>query len=90
MKDDGHQSAPANIGLLLYQINHLCMIRILFLALLFIGARPGHLNDDFCGISNKSFTHGERILYKVHYSVIGIFVDAGDASFTVDRTFFGN
>jgi hypothetical protein len=90
VKDDGHQSAPANNGLFLYQINHLCMIRILFFALLFIGARPGIPNDDFCGISNKSFTHGERILYKVHYSVIGIYVDAGDASFTVDRTIFGN
>lgn len=69
------------------------MKRILFFVLfgmLLIGARPAVDFNEFCGISNMSFTHGERILYKVHYNVIGIYVDAGDASFTVDRTIFDN
>ncbi len=45
---------------------------------------------DFCGIVNTTFSHGENITFKVFYSVIGIYVDAGDASFTVNRTRFNN
>lgn len=42
--------------------------------------------DDFCGTSNTTFASGEVIDFKVFYSVIGLYVDAGDARFTVDRT----
>lgn len=45
---------------------------------------------DFCGIVNTTFSHGENITFKVYYSVIGLYVDAGDATFTVDRTRFNN
>lgn len=46
--------------------------------------------DDFCGISNTAFAHGEKVVFKVFYNVIGIYVDAGEATFTVDRTSFNN
>jgi Protein of unknown function (DUF3108) len=46
--------------------------------------------NDFCGIVNTTFTHGEHITFKVYYSVIGFFVDAGDASFTVNQTRLNN
>lgn len=36
----------------------------------------------FCGTRNTSFAVGERITLKVFYSVVGIYVDAGTASFT--------
>src|SRR4051812_43751215 len=38
--------------------------------------------DDFCGIRNTSFVAGEQISYVVFYNVIGIYVNAGNASFT--------
>lgn len=38
--------------------------------------------DDFCGIRNTAFQSGERIEYTIFYSVIGLYVNAGDASFT--------
>lgn len=66
------------------------MKKIILFAALFIGAKPRSVYDDFCGISNRSFTHGERIFFKINYSVIGIYVDAGDASFTVDQTMLDN
>jgi len=41
--------------------------------------------DDFCGINNKTFLSGERITFKVFYSVIGIFIEAGTAQFSMNR-----
>jgi hypothetical protein len=39
--------------------------------------------NDFCGVKNRSFKSGEVITFKVFYSVIGLYVDAGTASFSV-------
>ena len=39
--------------------------------------------DDFCGIKNKTFISGEVLTYNVFYSVAGLYVNAGSASFTV-------
>ncbi|MFZ9661319.1 MAG: DUF3108 domain-containing protein, partial [Chitinophagaceae bacterium] len=41
--------------------------------------------DDFCGISNSTFGNGEKITYKVFYNVIGLYVDAGTAYFSINR-----
>jgi hypothetical protein len=38
--------------------------------------------DDFCGLKNTSFQAGEQISYIVYYNVAGIFVNAGNATFT--------
>ena len=38
--------------------------------------------DDFCGIHNTAFLSNESITYSVFYSVIGLYVNAGTASFT--------
>jgi hypothetical protein len=38
--------------------------------------------DDFCGIRNRSFQQGEEISYAVYYSVVGLYVHAGTATFT--------
>jgi hypothetical protein len=46
--------------------------------------------DDFCGISNGAFAHGEKVVFKVFYNVIGIYVDAGEATFTVEKSQFNN
>lgn len=37
--------------------------------------------DDFCGIRNTAFLGGESITFNIFYSVIGIYVNAGTASF---------
>ena len=39
--------------------------------------------DDFCGIRNYSFQNGESITYTIFYSVIGVYVNAGTAIFSV-------
>jgi hypothetical protein len=46
--------------------------------------------DDFCGIRNTSFQDGENITYTVFYNVIGIYVNAGQASFTTTLTRMNN
>ena len=38
--------------------------------------------DDFCGIRNYCFQDGESISFTVFYSVIGLYVNAGSATFT--------
>ncbi len=39
--------------------------------------------DDFCGIRNKAFHSGERLVFRVFYA-LGIYVSAGEAVFTVN------
>jgi hypothetical protein len=46
--------------------------------------------NDFCGVFNFAFGNGEVITFKVFYNVIGLFVDAGTASFTVSNTKLNN
>ena len=38
--------------------------------------------DEFCGIKNTAFGAGEEISYTVYYAVAGIYIDAGNATFT--------
>lgn len=63
-----------------------------FIILLFFASSSIQLSagTDFCGVVNTAFTGGEHISFKIYYSVIGIFVDAGDASFTVTQTRLNN
>jgi hypothetical protein len=46
--------------------------------------------DDFCSIRNHAFQAGERIDYTVFYNVIGIYVNAGTATFTTQLERFNN
>ncbi len=39
-------------------------------------------DDEFCEIKNTAFQAGEEISYTVYYSVAGIYIDAGNATFT--------
>lgn len=39
--------------------------------------------DDFCGLRNKAFQEGENITFNVFYSVMGLYVNAGTANFSV-------
>ena len=39
-------------------------------------------DDDFCGIRNTAFLQNEILTYNVFYSVIGIYINAGTATFS--------
>jgi hypothetical protein len=38
--------------------------------------------DDFCGIRNYAFQPGEQLSFTIYYSIIGIYVNAGNATVT--------
>jgi hypothetical protein len=40
--------------------------------------------DDFCGIRNTAFGDGETLTYRIYYSIIGIYVNAGHATVTTN------
>lgn len=40
-------------------------------------------STDFCGSANDSYAIGEVVNFKIFYNVIGLYVDAGNASFSV-------
>jgi Protein of unknown function (DUF3108) len=65
------------------------MIRNLFtLFLMLLGASTTSTGDDFCTYRNNSFIDGETISFKIQYTVIGLWADAGTATFTVNSTLF--
>jgi Protein of unknown function (DUF3108) len=49
-----------------------------------------HANDEFCSSKTNVFKSGEKIDYTIFYSVIGIYVNAGNASFTTTATSYAN
>ena len=56
---------------------------MLFL-LLVTGWNSLSAGDEFCGLRNRTFEEGESISFNVFYSVIGLYVNAGTANFTVN------
>ncbi len=42
---------------------------------------PLRAGEEFCGTRNKSFLAGETIMYKVYYTLAGVYVAAGEAMF---------
>ncbi len=60
------------------------MIKIGFTLVLSILAIPLSAGSEFCGVNNTAFLSGERTTFKVFYNVIGIYVDAGTTTFSVN------
>lgn len=59
------------------------MKKIIFSTVLFcLIAGKLTAGDDFCGIRNIAFKAGEKIDFTIYYSVIGLYVNAGNATFT--------
>jgi len=50
--------------------------------LMFFAIKARDPQDEFCGITNTTFQAGEEVAYTVYYSVAGIYIDAGTATFT--------
>ena len=58
------------------------ILKALFLLVGFSVAAQNEGMDDFCGIKNTAFTPGEMITMKVFYNTLGMYVGAGEATFT--------
>jgi hypothetical protein len=43
---------------------------------------PLKAGDDFCGLPNHAFQAGESITYRVYYTLAGVYIAAGEATFT--------
>jgi len=43
---------------------------------------PLRAGDDFCGLPNHAFQAGESITYRVYYTLAGVYIAAGEATFT--------
>src|SRR5215813_3712435 len=57
-------------------------LSILSLAFVTFGMKAKAPGDEICGIKNTSFQAGEEITYTVYYAVAGIYIDAGNATFS--------
>lgn len=58
--------------------------------LLVLLSRPLTAGDEFCGIRNYAFQSGEQISFTVFYNVIGLYVNAGTATFSVNAEKLNN
>ena len=60
-------------------------MKSLIIAFLFLlmGIRI-YSGNEFCGITNTAFKNDEKISYTIYYSVIGLYVNAGSATFTAN------
>jgi hypothetical protein len=65
-------------------------ILMIFLPVLILSWRPLPVADDFCGLRNLAFEEGENVSFNVFYSVIGLYVNAGSANFTVTMDHINN
>jgi hypothetical protein len=43
---------------------------------------PIQADDEFCGVRNTAFQAGETLTFKVYYTLAGVYIAAGEASFT--------
>jgi len=49
---------------------------------LFTVSFPLRAGDEFCGLPNHAFQAGESITYRVYYTLAGVYIAAGEATFT--------
>jgi hypothetical protein len=61
---------------------------IISLFLFMTSLSPLSAGEEFCGIRNTSFKTGEVITYNIYYSVIGLYANAGTASFTTSQEMY--
>lgn len=64
--------------------------KTLVVLLLNLLSRPLTAGDEFCGIRNYAFQSGEQISFTVFYNVIGLYVNAGTATFSVNAEKLNN
>ncbi len=58
------------------------IVKSVVLLFILVSFTPNETGDDFCGIKNTSFQAGESVTMRVFYNAAGIYIGAGDATFT--------
>lgn len=58
------------------------MIKSFLTLIILLITFPIKADDEFCGTKNNAFKAGEVVLLKVYYTTLGMYVGAGEASFT--------
>lgn len=61
------------------------MKRILLVGMMLLSAGYSASFNDFCTGQNRSFSDGERMSFKIYYSLIGIYLEAGSANISLNR-----
>ena len=56
-------------------------IKAIVCTLLIAVSLPLRAGDDFCGLPNHAFQAGESITYRVYYTLAGVYIAAGEATF---------
>jgi hypothetical protein len=51
---------------------------------------PQATGEGFCGLKNTSFRAGERVTYKIYYTLAGIYIEAGQVNFSCSLEPFGD
>src|SRR6476659_1805733 len=59
----------------------MALLRNIIVVLLLVMSFPLRADNDFCTVRNSSFIAGETLNFKVFYTVAGLYVAAGEASF---------
>lgn len=73
------------------EINSFKLIRkITLVVFILLGSKFLSAGGEFCGLRNASFQDGEIVNYNVYYSVIGLYINAGSASFEVNQEKLNN
>lgn len=60
----------------------MALLKNIIVALFIVISFPLQAGNDFCEIRNTAFVSGEKLTFKVFYTVAGLYVAAGEASFT--------
>jgi hypothetical protein len=63
---------------------------LFFFLLAALSWKPVPAGDEFCGIRNLAFNDGENITFNIFYSVVGLYINAGTANFTVSQDHIGS
>jgi len=66
------------------------MKRILLICFFTLSVIRMSAGTDFCGVVNTAFVSGENISFRVFYSLVGIYFDAGNATFSIDKARYNN
>jgi len=64
--------------------------KVTLLVFILLGSKFLSAGGEFCGLRNTAFQEGEVINYNVYYSIIGLYINAGSASFEVNQEKLNN
>jgi len=64
-------------------------ITLIACVFLFGFSLPVNNGGEFCGLPNQAFQTGESITFKVYYTLAGVYIAAGEATFTVAQEDLG-